>query len=400
MPRSAIILVKLALLLPVLMLFVALGVDVGLFYMQLAELQVAAEAAAVGAAHDLPDDPSSTAIRIAESNMPIAVHGTVLTPSQIDIGYWDGSSRSFVAGATPTNAVRVTAQKSAASGNPVRWLVGDILGLTPLDIRSQATAVLLPELPGGVSSRGSITMSGKATTGSYDARLGPYDYNSPGQNGDLTANQSISLTGSVRISGSLRADNISVGGNANVSGSSSTLRRPLSLPSVDTTEISFNNDNASLPPITKGNNTEPVLDADGNFLLNGNVDYSIPPGDYYFNDFSVGGQARLTVSGPTNIYLTGNLDTSGGNMVNSSQLPSNMRVLMEGGTARVNAGLKWYGLLYAPDTDVILNGNAEVFGAVVGDNVQSNGTAEIYFDESLTIGDLIPGIPKRSRIVQ
>jgi hypothetical protein len=387
---------QVALLLPLLLAFVALAVDVGLFYVQLGDLQATAAAAAAGAAVDLRDDPYGTALRLAEANMSSTVHGPVLERNQIEVGYWNGALRTFSANATPANAVRVTTRKTRGTN----WLVGATLGLNPLNLSSQATAVLLPELSGAMSSRSSITMSGKATTGSYDSRVGPFNFRSPGSNGDLVANDSISLTGSVRIRGSLRADNISVGGSASVSGSRSDLRRPLTLPSVDTAAIRNDNDNAALPPIIKGNKPVPVVDANRNFTLNGNVNYSMPPGEYYFNDFSVGGQAVLTVSGPTTIYVTGNLDTSGGNMINSSQLPNNMRILMTGGTARINAGVSFYGLFYGPDTSITMNGNAVIYGAIVGSDVRSNGTAEIYFDEGLALNDLIPGLPKRSRIVQ
>lgn len=397
--HSGVTVLKVALLLPFCLALAAVGVDAGLFYMQLAELEVAASSAAAGAALDLPDEVASTATRLVAANMPSAVHGTVLSGDDIQAGFWNSKTRTFTSGAIPVNAVRVTVRKSTASGNAVNWLFGSIFGIAPVNLAASATAVRLPELPGAIASRSTIDLSGIVSIDSYDPRLGPYGVDTAGSDGDIVADGSISLTGSAFVDGDAKSSSVSLSGSATVTGDVSAPRRPVELASVDMTDAATNNDNASLPLIEQGNNLVSPMDANRNFSLQSGVDYSLPPGTYYFNDFSLSGQASLTVSGPTVIYLTGNLDTSGGDVINSTQVPNNLQIFMSGGTAKLNAGVDWYGLLYAPDTTVTVSGTADIYGAVIGESVTTSGTADLHFDVSLSVTDVIQ-MPKRSTIVQ
>jgi hypothetical protein len=397
--RKGIALTLLAFLLMILMAFVAIGVDVGLFYMQQAELQVTASSAAAGAALDLPEGAVATAQRLASANMPPEREGTVLGASGVQIGNWNSTTRVFTADGAPLNAVRVTTEKSNANGNSVRWLIGQVLRQSAIELRATATAALLPELPGAIGGTGSITITGNSLVDSYNSTQGAYDPATAGQEGDIVSDGTISIGGSSLIRGDVRGQTVSTGGAATVSGSISPQRRSVDFPSVDISEIVGTNDNESLPLYRRGNQLVSPLDANRNFSLTGGVEYLIPPGDYYFNDLTLSGQSSLLVTGPTTIYLTGDLDTSGGNVINSSLDPNQLRILMTGGTAVVNASVDWYGLLYAPDSEVIVKGSGEVFGAIVGETVELSGTGDVHFDEGLVVSDLIDGISRRSAIV-
>ncbi len=398
--HAGVILIVVALVLLVLMSFVALAVDFSLFYTELAELQIAATSAAAGAALDLPDGATATALRLVEANLPPDVHGPVSDNSDVEVGHWDNSTRTFTAGATPVNAVRVTTQKSNAKGNAANWLVARLLGLDALELTASATATLLPELPGAIGGTGSISLKGNATVDSYDSTAGAYDPATAGDNGDIVAVGSISVGGSATVNGDLKGNGVSSGGNSTVTGSISAPRRPLDFPSVDVTEVAADNDNDALPMVQKGGKLSSPLDADRNFTLSGGVAYEIPPGDYYFNDLKLSGQSSLIVSGPTNIYLTGDLDTSGGDVINNSQDPNNLRIFMTGGSATISASIDWYGLLYAPDSEVTIKGSADIYGAIIGQNVDFGGTGDVHFDESLTLSDIIDGISIRSSVVE
>jgi hypothetical protein len=130
------------------------------------------------------------------------------------------------------------------------------------------------------------------------------------------------------------------------------------------------------------------------------VDYEIPSGNYYFNDLRITGQSTLTVAGPTVICLTGDLDTSGGDVINSTEDPTNLQIYMTGGSAVLTASVDWYGLLYAPNTIVTVNGTGDIYGAIVGQEVEVAGTSDIHFDTSLAVSDQIVGLAKRSAIVE
>ncbi len=396
------ILLLLAFLLFILFGFAALAVDVGHFYQTKDLLQVTASSAATSAALDLPDEraASATAIHFASLNMPSSEHGQVLTSSDVIFGNWNDDTRTFTSGGTPVNAVRVTTRRESSGGNAVGTFFGRLLGVTEANINATATAKLLPDLLGAIGAGGSISITGNLTIDSYNSTEGSYDPGTSGDNGDIAAGGAVSVGGSAEIQGSVRGETVSTSGSAEI-GETSVSRREVDYPSIDISEAQDENDNENLPLITQGNQTFSPLDAQGNFRLSSGVDYGIPPGVYLFNDLSLDGQASLNISGPTDIYLTGDLDTSGGDLINSTENPNNLRILMTGGTAELNASVDWYGLLYAPDSEVVLSGSADIYGAIIGENVTASGTGDIHFDEGLELGDdLSSQLPKRSNLVE
>jgi hypothetical protein len=381
----------------------AIAIDLGRLYLTREQLQVAASASASAAALDLPDESAaiSSAVDIAGDNMPAAEHGNVLAASDIQIGHWDDEARTFTASGTPANAVRVTTRRDSSAGNPVGSFFGQLLGVVESDLSTTATAALLPDLIGAIGAAGSVDITGNIMVDSYDSSAGSYDSQGGDDGGDIYAGGDVSIGGSAEINGSVHGTSVSSGGSSSVSGDTTPIRRSIEYPSVDISGAEADNDNDSLPLIEQGSNLVPPLDADGNFILTGGTDYDMPPGVYLFNDLVLSGQSSINISGPTDIYLTGDLDTSGGDLINSTGDPNNLRIFMTGGTAVINASIDWYGLLYAPDTEVFLSGSADIYGAVIGANVTASGTGDIHFDEGLDLGDDITlNLPKRSSIVQ
>jgi hypothetical protein len=174
--------------------------------------------------------------------------------------------------------------------------------------------------------------------------------------------------------------------------------KPLNIPPVDASEAAITNDNDQVPLIQKGNSWESPLDANGNFHLDGTKTLDLPPGTYYFNDMVLEGQATLNISGPTTIYMTGNLSRAGGvNVNNSTQNSSNLQIQMTGGQANVTSDGPFYGVIYAPNTDVVIDGSSEYFGAVVGKTLTITGDATGHYDESLGLHN--GEFPRRSSLV-
>lgn len=120
----------------------AIAIDLSYAYVERNRLQVAADTAALAAANALPDETAARAAALdyAGRNMPTDAHGDVLVESDVDIGNWDDSTRSFTIGATPTNAVRVSTRRDAANGNPLGLFFGRALGIASLDLSASAVA--------------------------------------------------------------------------------------------------------------------------------------------------------------------------------------------------------------------------------------------------------------------
>lgn len=123
--------------------FAALAVDVGSFHLSKNQLQIAADTAARGAVSLLPDETAAraAAVNYAAMNLPPAQHGTALQSNDVLIGNWDADAGTFTDGASPLNAVQVVVRRTAANGNPVGAMFGQVLNIDSVDVISSATAV-------------------------------------------------------------------------------------------------------------------------------------------------------------------------------------------------------------------------------------------------------------------
>jgi Flp pilus assembly protein TadG len=144
-------LVYVTLIILVLMGFVSMAVDLGRVQLAQTQLQAAADAAARYGALGLQNiingssAATSNATTAAASNM---VDGSplVLQSSDVVIGIWSSSSRTFTPVTDPTtaNAVQVTAVRAAARGNGIPTVFLQALGRSSFDIKATSIALLTP----------------------------------------------------------------------------------------------------------------------------------------------------------------------------------------------------------------------------------------------------------------
>ena len=99
------------------------------------------------------------------------------------------------------------------------------------------------------------------------------------------------------------------------------------------------------------------------------------------------GLAKVVISaGPVNMYADGDVLIGGSGVVNETQVPSN---LVFYGTSSVDrrfdiGGLaNFYGAIYAPTSEINLSGNGEIYGSVIGHEINTNGLTRIHYDETL-----------------
>ena len=100
----------------------ALAVDMGFAYVLKGKLQDAADAAALAAVSQLPDESAAlaTALEYAGKNMSTASHGTVLVNTDVSMGNWASDTRTFTPAGTPVNAVQVITRRSETNGNAAK----------------------------------------------------------------------------------------------------------------------------------------------------------------------------------------------------------------------------------------------------------------------------------------
>lgn len=98
-----------------------LAIDGANAYTYKAKLRSVAEAAAMGASLDLPNQTAAraTALALVQANLPAAQYGTVVTNDDIVIGKWDPTEHLFTQSDLNPDAIQVNLRKSAARGGVV-----------------------------------------------------------------------------------------------------------------------------------------------------------------------------------------------------------------------------------------------------------------------------------------
>lgn len=391
-----------ALMLVVVVGMVAFSVDVGYITHADTELQRTADACALAAVAELPEQNQAVtaAQSVAEANY--ASVGPPLNAEDVIFGKWDRDEASFTPTTDEPNAVKIILRRSESNGNPLELFFAPLLGNSEASVTASAIAMYDNKLCGPLVGIDWVSIPGSPTTDSYKSSDGSYESQTPRKNGSVCSDGPIGLEGQAVVNGDANGGKgygTTTEGSSTVTGSTSPRLRPLNLPGVDPTYTANNNDNEDMPTIQKGNSQVEPLDENRNFLLDGGKTYDLPPGRYYWNDFTLTGQSTLNITGPTTIYLTGNMDTSGGYLANNTQVPNNLQFFMTGGTADITAGIDQFATVYAPNTDVVVDGSAQFYGSVVGGTLEATGTGDIHYDENLDINSEVE-LPPRIAIVR
>lgn len=143
----------------------AFAVDAGHLYYNKHRLQIAADAASLGAALVLPNASRAMtrATTLAAENVP-ASFKKVTIDSDVILGKWDKINKTFTATSSNPNAVKVSATRSEAKGNSVRSFFAGVLGYGTTDLGATSIAyrvgpeycviVLDPEMKDAYSAGG------------------------------------------------------------------------------------------------------------------------------------------------------------------------------------------------------------------------------------------------------
>ncbi len=402
--RRGNIVVLTAFVMAVLLAFVAFAIDIGYIVCARTMLQRTADASALAAAKYLPNQGAAGIAAVAAVHANDSSIESVFDLSNIEFGFWDRDLATFTSpppGGTNSNAIRVNLEKSVARGNPLSLFFGGMFGTPNAEVSASATAMYDRWLCGPFVGIEQLSVPGNPQTDSYDSAEGAYSPLSAGDRGSICSDGPISVEGNPVVRGDATAGNgysVSVTGSAVVTGSTGTRIKRLNLPPVDASGAAATNDNAQIPLIPQGNSFVSPLDAAGNFTLDGNKSIVLPAGPYYFNDFTLSGQADFAVSGPTTIYITGDLRRAGGvTVTNLTQDPSSLVFMMTGGVAEITSTNDLYGVIYAPNTNITLAGDANLFGAVVGKTLLVTGSGTAHYDESLDLEGI--EFPRRTALV-
>jgi fibronectin-binding autotransporter adhesin len=292
--------------------------------------------------------------------------------SNVEVGKWDTSTRSFTVTSTSPNAVRVTMQRSVPA------MFAALAGGTPKTITVRAIAKY-NAVGFGLIGLNSLTFKGHATA-SYSSSNSSATTGA----GSIASNGTISVGGSSTVNGNVYLGPSGQVSGGQINGTTNTLSSNLSYPNGSSAPYSSSNNNNSNFPQSVISST--------NVNIGNNKNVTVPGGNYYFNDFTLSGGGTLAFTGPATIYVYGNLSLSG-NTTTSSNIPGNLKIVMvpnpntgaAPGSVTIGGGGALYASIYAPQSAVSISGNGNVYGSILGQNVSVTGTGSIYYDMDLDV---------------
>ena len=365
-----------------LLAFAALAVDFGRVKLVKTELRGVADAAAragVANIYEASGTAAARAVAVAGQNTAdgraVALVTTGTDPDVV-LGRWYPATKQFVAGATPVDAVKVTARRTAARGGAVPVAFAGLLGIGPVDVQASAVARMLPGGFGVVGLDG-ITMSGNSTmaywshTGTTSTRFG-----------SIASNGNIGLSGNAFVNGDARpgVSGTVTGAVGTVTGSTARLTAPLSYPPMSGSAARTSNNNASAGA---------YVNSSGDFSMSSDSVLSLPGGTYYFKSFMISSKAQLSFTGPATIYCWGSFSLSGSCVTNGA-LPKNLTIVSctgpngePPGDVSLSGESALYASVYAPLSGVTISGQADLYGSVVGRHVTLSGNGQIRYDLNL-----------------
>ena len=356
--------------------FVSLAVDLGRVQVVRGELQLAADAAARHAAAGLNAGVAaaeSNAVNAAKDN---SADGTpvVLDPdTDIEYGIFNDATKTFTAlpsaAWSTATAVRVTARRTAASGNPVPLHFARVVGRTNHDVRAQSVARYRPNPQiSGIAGLNGITMKNNAFVGSYNSgatttptQATAVSGGSLYSNGAITAGNGNNLKGNVVLGPSAPA----VSG-ISVTGTTTQTPKVIAAPAE-----------AEWAPAPNPGGTPQ------NYTANGDV--TLPGGTYWFTSLVVNG--TLTFSGPATVTVNGPIEINGA-LRAYDLIPGNLKVYQLGANTFADSDGNGNNIdivadVSAPLATLVAKNKLLFRGRLIAGTIEVKNNADLFYDVNL-----------------
>lgn len=257
---------------------------------------------------------------------------------------------------------------------------------------------------------GAIDLQGnKTTTGSYNSTAAVGGSGTPvtsSSGGNMGTNGNLTEGGNATVNGTLSTPRVGVGAcssgnvdaltscnNCQVTGGLVQLPQEMTLPTPTAP-------NPAPPTTSFSGNGQTLLNGAsvGNVSVTSHATLTLgAPGVtsvITMNSLSLAGNATLQILGTVILQIAGSgsttpLDLTGGSVTNGGLTttdfdPAHFQITYAGtGTIKSAGGSSFVGVVYAPNADIQLTGGTSIYGSVIGNTIQDEGGATIYYDQNL-----------------
>jgi hypothetical protein len=112
---------------------------------------------------------------------------------------------------------------------------------------------------------------------------------------------------------------------------------------------------------------------------------------YVTGDVKLGNSAQIIVDNATpesslTLYIGGNFSgDNSSNINNLTKIPRNVQIFALDSCTKINMknDVSFYGTIYAPQTDVVYNNSASLYGSVIAGSFETKNSSPIHYDASL-----------------
>lgn len=346
-----------------------LAIDWGRLQLVRAELQTAADAAALHAIDGASegsyfDESHVERAREAAADNRADGRPVAVADEDVRLGQWDERTRKIIENREPTDAVAVTTRAS------VSLFFGGFVGRETVDVSATAVAAVA-DSGWGLVGIDSVELQGNSTIDSYRPSEGPYS-SSRGERANIASNGDITLSSNTVLYGDARPGPGRSATGGTITGRVKSQHQTLNFPPVDSASMAGGNDNGR---IARGLRS-------GDLDLRARDRLRLESGRYVVNDLKMVGGSVLEVEGQVTIFVTGEVDMAG-HVQTAANLPSNLKLLVVSDEeVRLRGTSDLYAHVYAPRSSIDLAGTAGYFGHFVGRSLVVRGTADVHHDET------------------
>lgn len=244
-------------------------------------------------------------------------------------------------------------------------IAGKVNGVTPAAGSTPAFTLQIDAYTffyNGLVGLSDLVLNSSAITDSYNSKT-----SSSGASGDILSNAQITINDKAVVNGNATANSYLINGSGKITGKKTTIGTQTQF-----IPVAIPKDITNLGDVTVASGTRRVITA----------------GSYLVSQILINSTGELRIdnsNGPVTIYSTGMVQVNtGGKITTATTDPEKFAVYVSGASAvQIDAGSSFYGVVYAPQSDVRLNSNGTFYGSFIGNYVTLNNGGKVHFDTAL-----------------